>query len=742
MPLKVLICTATPTTESPANMAEDNTLLSANYIAEVEEEQGLDLDLPQPDLESIVGVIKSRFQSAKDAREVTERNWLDAYQNYRGVYGKNVRFNQHEKSRVFVKITKAKVLAAYGMMVDVVFGTTEFPIGVQETKVPEGIVDKAHLQPSMETSTPAQDDMQAMEMELPKNPFDVGYEGDGKVLKPGSTQVVDSLGEQEEEWTDPQGNVVVTPGPAPRPDMVQINPAKEAAKRMQRLIHDQIEESKGDVELRRAMFEAALLGTGVIKGPYNFNKRLHKWSEDEDGERTYEPLDVRVPRIEFVSCWDMYPDPYATDIDDSDYIIQRRRLTRSDLRRLSKAPYFRGDAIKKCLGDGPNYVAEDYEYTIRTDDSSDTGTLYSTRYEVLEYWGVMDAEFLKEIGINVPDSVSDLDELEANIWICGDQVIRAVLNPFIPSRLPYMAFSYEDNPYSFWGVGVAENMNDSQQIMNGHARMAIDNLALSGSVVFDIDETALVPGQSMQIYPGKVFRRQSGQPGQSIYAIKFPNTSQENLMMFDKFRQLADEQTGIPSYSHGQTGVQSMTRTASGMSMLLGAASLNIKTVVKNIDDQLLQPLGEAFFAWNWQFYQGPLNVRGDLEVKAMGTSSLMQKEVRSQRLTMFMQTAANPAIAPYVKMSTLIKEFANSIDLDPDELLNTPEEAAIAAALAGLNEQEGSAQAGAGGQEPAGMGAAGGLPEDITGQPTGTPDGGTIGPRIPQDPSAGGFTG
>jgi hypothetical protein len=40
-------------------------------------------------------------------------------------------------------------------------------------------------------------------------------------------------------------------------------------------------------------------------------------------------------------------------------------------------------------------------------------------------------------------------------------------------------------------------------------------------------------------------------------------------MMFDKFRQLADEQTGIPSYSHGQTGVQSMTRTASGMSMLL-----------------------------------------------------------------------------------------------------------------------------------------------------------------------------
>ena len=109
--------------------------------------------------------------------------------------------------------------------------------------------------------------------------------------------------------------------------------------------------------------------------------------------------------------------------------------------------------------------------------------------------------------------------------------------------------------------------------------------------------------------------------------------------MFDRFRQLADEATGIPSYSHGNTGVQGMTRTASGMSMLMGAASLNIKTVVKNLDDFLLKPLGKAFYQWNMQFYEGELNVTGDLEVKATGTSSLMQKEVRSQRLTTFLQS-------------------------------------------------------------------------------------------------------
>ena len=204
-------------------------------------------------------------------------------------------------------------------------------------------------------------------------------------------------------------------------------------------------------------------------------------------------------------------------------------------------------------------------------------------------------------------------------------------------------------------------------------------------------------------------------PGQAVHALKFPNTSQENMMMFDKFRQLADEQTGIPSYSHGQTGVQSMTRTASGMSMLLGAASLNIKTVVKNLDDFLLKPLGESYFQWNMQFMEGKLGIEGDLEINAMGTNSLMQKEVRSQRLTTFLQTAQSPAIAPFVKISKLISELAYSLDLDPDEILNDPEEAAIMAQIIGMQNNVGQGtgeEATAPNEQPNAMGGGQGTPE------------------------------
>ena len=104
-------------------------------------------------------------------------------------------------------------------------------------------------------------------------------------------------------------------------------------------------------------------------------------------------------------------------------------------------------------------------------------------------------------------------------------------------------FPYEINPYQIWGVGVAENMEDAQMLMNGHVRMAIDNLALAGNLVFDVDEASLVPGQNMDIFPGKIFRRQSGVTGTAINGLKFPNTAPENIQMYQISRQLADEET-------------------------------------------------------------------------------------------------------------------------------------------------------------------------------------------------------
>ena len=640
----------------------------------------------QQEATRLASFVYDKFITSERARQSDEDRWLEAFHNYRGQYYKNVTFREHEKSRVFVKVTKTKVLAAYGQLIDVLFSANKFPISVEETKVPEGASEYAHLNPVKETLQNAGPSVEGgSDQSMPPEQMTLlGFEGDGRELPKGAT--FSGLQEDKEFLGSLKGELgdeAVKEGSAPLPEMAQIRPATKLARRMEKLIHDEIDESSGSQELRNAIFESVLLGTGIIKGPFTFNKTLHRYVKNEGGTRSDQPEQVKVPRLEFVSAWDFYPDPNAKNIEECEYVVHRHKLNKNQLRDLLDRPFFDKEAVLETLQDGPNYRNRTFETQIKNED--DANTYDQDRFEVLEFWGCVDKKVLEDAQIPVPEGMDDEKEMQINAWVTENRVLRMVVNPFKPYRIPYNAFPYEKNPYSFFGIGVPENMKDAQQIMNGHARMAIDNLALSGSLVFDVDESALVAGQNMDVYPGKIFRRQAGMPGQAIHGLKFPNTSTENMMMFDKFRQLADESTGIPSYSHGQTGVQSMTRTASGMSMLLSAANLNIKTVVKNLDDFLLKPLGEAYFQWNMQFYEGDLAIEGDLEVKATGTSSLMQKEVRSQRLTMFLQSVQNPAIAPFVKIPELIKELAYTLDLDPEAVINDPNEAEIYAKIIGL---------------------------------------------------------
>ena len=672
--------------------------------------------------DNLGSIIESRLKESEQARLYDEKRWLRSYRNYRGIYGSDMAFRDSEKSKVFVKVTKTKVLAAYGQLIEVLFSQGKFPIGIFPTTDPTGIAKYAHLKPeNMQQQDQRMDDI-------------YGFEGDGREVTPGSTanDILNGLSEK-------YGKAGFEEGSAPDlKTMPQIEPAEEAARNMEKLIHDQLEESHAISVMRHVLFEMCLLGTGILKGPFNYEQAVHQWVLDDNGERVYQPKSKLVPRVEAVSCWDLYPDPDAITIDDADYIIQRHVYTRSQLRDLMNRPFFRKSAIKEVLSGGPNYETRSYETALY--DRENQEEFNKNRFEVLEYWGTIDKSLVEEAGMEMPDDISnELDEVQINAWVSNGQILRLVLNPFTPSRNPFMVCPYEINPYQFFGVGIPENMDDAQTIMNGHARMAIDNLALAGNLVFDVDETMLVPGQDMSIYPGKIFRRQSGQVGQAIHGLKFPNTAPENMQMFDRFRQLADESTGIPSYSHGQTGIQSTTRTASGMSMLMGAAALNIKTVIKNIDDYLLRPLGKTLFHWNMQFNADIPDIQGDLDVKAQGTSSLMTKEVRSQRLMTFMQVASNQFLAPFVKWHSIIKEIAKSMDIDPDQLVNDPEKAAIFMKMMG--EMNGSQQIENPNGQQGGMANTGGVPAGAAVSDTQGSGGGNIGVGTPQTPGQGGFT-
>ena len=102
---------------------------------------------------------------------------------------------------------------------------------------------------------------------------------------------------------------------------------------------------------------------------------------------------------------------------------------------------------------------------------------------------------------------------------------------------------------------------------------------------------------------------------------------------------------------------------------------------------------------------------KGDLEVKARGTESLMANEVRSQRLMQFLQVASNQSLAPFAKFQYVIREIAKSLDLDPDKVTNNMDEAALQAEIMKKFQQQQPQQpkppAGANPQDPTGAGGA-----------------------------------
>ena len=658
---------------------------------------------------NIIPFIMEKYYRADDYREQDEQRWLRAYRNYRGLYGSDVQFTEAEKSRVFIKVTKTKTLAAYGQIVDVLFANNKFPLSVEPTELPEGVAKDVSFDPK------EPEEIANRNMESP-----YGFRGDGNDLPKGATErsLQERLGPLQEKLSEVE-NLKEEVGKTP--SSVTFSPAMIAAKAMEKKIMDQLEESSANKSLRSTAFEMALFGTGVMKGPFAVDKEYPNWGDD--GE--YDPTFKTIPQVSHVSVWNFYPDPDSTNMDEAQYVIERHKMSRSQLRSLKKRPHFRPQVIEDAIEAGENYDKKSWE-----DDLADYAPEnYIERFEVLEYWGNCDVDMLLQQDIEIPKELQKLDEIQVNVWICNGKLIRMVINPFKPARIPYVAAPYELNPYSFFGVGVAENMDDTQTLMNGFMRMAVDNAVLSGNLLIEVDETNLVPGQDLSVYPGKVFRRQGGAPGQAIFGTKFPNVAGENLQLFDKARQLADESTGMPSFAHGQTGITGVGRTASGISMLMNAAAGSIKTVIKNVDDYLLKPLGEGLFKFNMQFDYDP-QIKGDLEVKARGTESLMANEVRSQRLMQFLQVSSNPALAPFAKFQYIIREIAKAMDLDPDKVTNNMDEAALQAEL--MKDFRAPQQEQAQPQAPAGID-----PNDPTGS-----GGGTIGTGIAPTPQEQGFTG
>ena len=207
-------------------MAEqDEIILDDESIALEDVEEST---IGDADVSGIVPFVMERYTRAEDYRYNDEERWLRSYRNYRGLYGSDVQFTEAEKSRVFIKVTKTKTLAAYGQIVDVLFAGNKFPISVEPTVLPEGVVADVNFDPKKPEELRGDTAL--------SSPY--GFKGDGRDLPKGATEktLEEMLGPLEEKLSEVEG---LEEGVGQTPTAVTFSPAMIAAKNMEKQIMDQ-----------------------------------------------------------------------------------------------------------------------------------------------------------------------------------------------------------------------------------------------------------------------------------------------------------------------------------------------------------------------------------------------------------------------------------------------------------------------------------------------------------------------
>lgn len=430
---------------------------------------------------------------------------------------------------------------------------------------------------------------------------------------------------------------------------------------------------------KRVVRSGYIYGYGVARSPMVRTQKERVWEMDEKtGEYKAKTKTLRRPYPEYVRAWDFYPDMAAKAWIEQEKGFERMVLTRNVFSELKNRPDFLKENIKTYLRDhrAGNYKAKSYEAELQQlDKTSNMADRTSRRYEVYRCLGHISAHRLRDVGIPIKEEEMDQD-IFADIWFIDDTIIKAQKAAFGEKLSDqYHAFIYaEDEDSGLTGVGLPEEIRDSQMSLCASTRAMLDNMAATAGPIFEVNEDLLPPGRKTigAIHAFKVINR-TGDGVESQYPavrdIATQSHVQEILEIIKSQRQQLDVESNLPAFTMGgtQQPLGEAFRTTGNMSMMTGGANMVTKDTVRAFD-KFTTSLLTSLLAWNMEFNENE-KLKGDYQVVAKGNLSLVSKEVRGAALDQFV-TTLSPEEKAILDTYGLLMDRLKSRDLPTDRLL------------------------------------------------------------------------
>ena len=509
-----------------------------------------------------------------------------------------------------------------------------------------------------------------------------------------------------------------------------LQAAQYRTDKMKLKIQDQFAQGGWPESFNEFITDLTTYPAAFIKGPVVRRQRTLGWGTDpETGKTIAKPVERLAPEFERVDPFRMYPEPGVTDIQDG-YLFEHHPLTRMELSDLIGVPGYDEQAIRNILdgNGGVSWVGEDI--TVQKEEQERKYNAYlrpTDIYDALEFWGKVSGNMLIEWGMDEAEIPDPAKEYDANVWVIGSYVIKAVLNYDPLGEKPYSKTSFIKCPGAFWGKGIPEIIEDIQDVCNASARALVNNMGISSGPQVEVNLERVPPNEDItQMYPWKIWQVTNDPMGSSSPAVRFtqPEDNANTLMaVYEKFARLADEHSGIPAYLYGDLNVQGAGRTSSGLSMLMGAAGKGIRQVVGHIDSDVIKPNVQRQFVYNMR-YDEDETIKGDVQVVAKGAINLAVKETTNVRRIEFLNATANPLDAEIMGKdgrAAILREIAKGLQMSVDDIIPSREKIAVTGRAAAQ------AEAAAAAAQPPEKG----TPVQPDGAPKGGMDGNTVSNRV-----------
>jgi len=477
---------------------------------------------------------------------------------------------------------------------------------------------------------------------------------------------------------DQQGQPVMDENgqPARVRDVVKavLEIANKKAEAMQTEIEDQLVECNYNGELRKMIHDAAVLGTGVVKGPIVTNRTRKAWQPmtDSMGQTVHQIEIVQEisPASFRVDPRNVWPDPgCGENIHNGKGIYEREQVTAKQIRDLAKQPGFMKDQLRKVLEEGPKQSA-----TLREMTDEDQRDMARLTYEMWTYWGEVDHDDLESAGVSVGEK-DELRSISACVVMINNTVVKAFLNPLEGGDIPYDFYVWEKVAGSMWGYGIPYLMRSQQKVLNAAWRQMMDNAGVSSGPQIVIKPGAIQPADKQwQLSARKIWYATDDidDVRKAFSTFEFNSHQAELAGIIKMATELADAETGVPTIMQGEKGAA--PDTVGGMQMLMTSANVVLRRLVKQFDDMVTKPHIRRYYDYN-MMYNEDEEIKGDFTIDARGSSALVVRDIQNQSFLNLLAAGANPVYGMYLDTQKLFEKALQAQHIDPAEVFKPEEE-------------------------------------------------------------------